>query len=314
MTRKKIVILVGALFLVVPFLAATIAVYLAQRADYGWDPAVAAPAFTSTHPRVVIDQAHYNASTADIGGRYWPFGRLLRADGYEVQEGTVPFTPESLAGVQVLVIANASGSPKPQFLGINLPVSTNKKRGDPAFTAEEIQVVRAWVEQGGSLLLIADHAPFGAASEALAAAFGVKMYKGFVEVPNELSDPLLFSRDNGRLGDHPILAGDSPETAVQRVMTFTGQSVDGPAEASVLLRLPASAIEYVPTGSDLKPQPAGKAQGLAFAWGKGRVVIVGEAAVLTAQVASGVPFGMNSPGNDNRQFALNIMHWLSHRL
>ena len=70
----------------------------------------------------------------------------------------------------------------------------------------------------------------------------------------------------------------------------------------------------MPAGSELKPQPAGKAQGLAFGWGQGRVVILGEAAMLTAQVDSGVSFGMNSPGNDNRQFALNIMHWLSHRL
>jgi hypothetical protein len=44
------------------------------------------------------------------------------------------------------------------------------------------------------------------------------------------------------------------------------------------------------------------------------VVILGEAAMLTAQVADGVAFGMNIPGNDNRQFALNIMHWLSRRL
>jgi len=33
--------------------------------------------------------------------------------------------------------------------------------------------------------------------------------------------------------------------------------------------------------------------------------------MLTAQVARGAKFGMNSPGNDNRQLALNIMHWLS---
>ena len=36
-----------------------------------------------------------------------------------------------------------------------------------------------------------------------------------------------------------------------------------------------------------------------------------QAAMLTAQVARGAKFGMNSPGNDNRQLALNIMHWLS---
>jgi len=46
---------------------------------------------------------------------------------------------------------------------------------------------------------------------------------------------------------------------------------------------------------------------------KGRVVILGEAAMLSAQLAGAnkMPFGMNRPGIDNRQIALNIMHWLS---
>ena len=305
---------VVAFVLAAVVVVAGIGISRTQRADFGWSPHVARPAFTSTHPRVVVDQAHYNASTAGVGSRYWPFARLLEADGYDVRPGTHAFLPGNLDGADVVVIANAAGAPKPQFMGINLPVRTSGARGDPAFTAGEIRAVRDWVERGGSLLLIADHAPFGASAEAMAAAFGVQMYKGFVEVPGERSDPLLFSTGNGRLGDHPILSGDGPGTAVRRVMTFTGQSLDGPAEASVLMALPATAIEYVPMGDSLAPRPAGRAQGLAFDLGKGRVVVLGEAAMLTAQVAAGVPFGMNSPGNDNRQLALNIMHWLSHRL
>jgi hypothetical protein len=306
---------------VVAALAATALVVIAvtllreaQRADYGWDPGVGRPTFTSDHPRVVVDHAHNNASTIGLGGRYWPFGRLLRADGFEVRRGSEPFSAASLEGVDILVIANAAGAPKPQFLGINLPVRSKGSRDDPAFSPEEIEAVRAWVERGGSLLLIADHAPMGAAAEALGAAFGVKMHKGFVEVPEELSDPLLFSRENGRVGQHPILSGNSPATAVQRVMTFTGQSLDGPPDAAVLLELPENAVEYVPAGPGLVPQPAGRAQGLALERGRGRVVVLGEAGMLTAQVAKGEPFGMNLPGNDNRQLALNIMHWLSHRL
>jgi hypothetical protein len=97
-------------------------------------------------------------------------------------------------------------------------------------------------------------------------------------------------------------------------MTFTGQSLDGPADAAVLLKLPGNAVEYVPDGSELVPQPAGAAQGLALEYGQGRAVVLGEAGMLTAQVAKGEPFGMNLPGNDNRQLALNIMHWLSRRL
>ncbi|MEW6016008.1 MAG: DUF4350 domain-containing protein [Candidatus Zixiibacteriota bacterium] len=312
---KKVLLISLASILGLFVLLGTITIYRAQRADYGWDPAVASPMFKSTHPRVVIDEAHNNASTAGWTGRYWPFARLLRNDGYDVRRGTNLFSSASLDSVAILVIANASGAPKPQFLGINIPTSTERKREDPAFTSEEIRAVHAWVENGGSLLLIADHAPFGAASAALAEAFGVRMHKGFVEVPNEVSDPLVFSDENSRLANHVILAGGSPEFAVRRVMTFTGQSLDGPDNATVLLRLPDSAVEYVAEGGDeLKPQSAGNAQGLALECGKGRVVILGEAAMLTSQVAEGEPFGMNIPVNDNRQLALNIMHWLSHVL
>ena len=59
---------------------------------------------------------------------------------------------------------------------------------------------------------------------------------------------------------------------------------------------------------------AGWAQGVALGYGAGRVVVMGEAAELSAQLAGLEPMGMNVPGIDNRQMALNIMHWLSGQL
>jgi hypothetical protein len=316
---RRIVILVGVTLFLAPVVSfAVSAFFWSQRADYGWAPPVAQPTFADPHPRVVVDQAHGNASTIEFAGRYWPFALLLRADGFDVRKGKTRFFPGSLEGVDVLVIANASGADKRQAFGVNLPDFRRKDpdRSAAAFTPEEVEMVRDWVHSGGSLLLIADHAPFGAASAGMGEAFGVTMYRGFVEVPGEVSDPLLFSRENGRLGDHPILRGADSGSAVTRVMTFTGQSLDGPADASVLLRLPETAIEYLPTGRENQYDSvaAGSAQGLAFEFGRGRVVVLGEAAMLTAQVSNRQPFGMNSPGNDNALFALNVMHWLAREL
>jgi hypothetical protein len=57
---------------------------------------------------------------------------------------------------------------------------------------------------------------------------------------------------------------------------------------------------------------AGRAQGLALEVGAGRVVVLGDAGMLRAQrERNGNQVGMNVPGYDNRQLALNIMHWLS---
>ncbi len=35
------------------------------------------------------------------------------------------------------------------------------------------------------------------------------------------------------------------------------------------------------------------------------------AQILKRTVGESMRFGMNAPGNDDRQFALNILHWLS---
>jgi len=302
---KRALLLAAVVVPLVLVLLAGLALYEAQRADLGFTPAVTTPGHRELHPLVHFDEGHFNASTAGFGGRYLPFARLLRADGYDVRRSESRFSPGSLDGVAVLVVANASGAAKPQFLGINLPVERKGDRGDPAFTEEEIAVVRGWVEQGGALLLVADHAPFGRAAAGLASAFGVTMYQGFTEVPAETSDPLVFSRANARLGEHPVLEG------VDTVMTFTGQSLDGPPGATVLLALPRGAVEHVDSGGELVARPAGAAQGLAFTFGKGRVVVLGEAAMITAQVSRGVAFGMQAPPNDNQKLALGILRWLS---
>lgn len=289
--------------------------------------AVARPAWPAGQgPRVVIDEAHANFHTAE--GGYRAFAGLMRADGAAVEAGTAPFTAAGLAGVEVLVIVNAGASREP----------------GPFFAEAEIAAVEAWVREGGALLLIADHAPFGAAARDLAARFGVGMGQGWVFEPTDaapwLTTQILFTREDGRLGEHPILAGRGPDEAVAAVKSFSGQSLSGPEGAAVLLRLSPLALE-APDAAALQAAaqaaagpdgtrdpafgghagpPAGTAQGLAFEHGRGRVVVLGEAAMLTAQrirFDDGRPdmlFGMNTPGHDNRQFALNVMRWLARAL
>lgn len=309
---RKFAALAGLLFATCLIGLAAMVFFLGQRPAYAWRPSATLPMFTADHPRVLIDEAHHNASTAGLFGRYFPFAALLRADGYAVSRNAAALSPTTLSRCDILVIANASGAGRLQFWGFNLPVGEQGDRGAPAFSAAEIEAVRAWVEGGASLLLIADHAPFGSASAQLAAAFGVTMRAGNVEVPGVTSDPLAFERANGALGDHPILDG------VDRVLTFSGQSLDAPASGAILLRLPQSAIEYVEVAHDeaagtttFEDQPGGPAQAVALTYGAGRVVVLGEAAMLTAQVSAGRPFGFNTPGNDNERFARNVMAWLA---
>ena len=69
----------------------------------------------------------------------------------------------------------------------------------------------------------------------------------------------------------------------------------------------------------------GRFQGLAFDFGKGRVVVLGEAAMFSSQFVLGTDarrmrksrlrIGLNRPDlDDNQQFALNVLRWLAREL
>ncbi len=106
-----------------------------------------------------------------------------------------------------------------------------------------------------------------------------------------------------------FLGGARRSRTDQLHKTFSGQSLKGPAGRVAILKLADTAVDE---GNDGKPaSAAGRAQGIAFAFGKGRVVVMGEAAELSAQIIGTERFGMNVPGLDNRQMALNILHCVS---
>jgi hypothetical protein len=274
-----------------------------QQSDPTFDTKVANPAYASgpRHPRILFDEAHHNFHTA--GGRYKPFAGLMTSDGYVVIPNREKFTPDVLHKGDILVIANALGAE-----GMGQPGAAN-----PAFSDVECDAVRGWIENGGSLLLIADHAPMGAAARGLARRLGVDMSTGATSDPVNSSGgdtSLVFSRQNHLLGDHPITRGRDDSERLNKIQTFTGTSLKGPEGSTPILKLGDSAVD-MPMEAGESKSAAGRAQGLAFPLGKGRVVVMGEAAELSAQTAGGEKFGMNVPGIDNRQLALNIMHWLS---
>jgi hypothetical protein len=273
-----------------------------QRADPDFDARAANPTYPATsagpHPRVAIDEAHRNFHTAS--GRYRPFADLLRSDGYAVSSNLKTFSTDALRDVDILVIANAMGP--------------EDHEGHPAFTPEEGAAVAVWVHGGGALLLIADHAPFGAAAADLAKQFGVTMHYLFAR-DDEFHDGwdnerLEFSRANGLLPSNPISDGRSPAERVNHVVTFTGQSLSGPPDAIPLLRLSDGAYDW--ESRQVRFPAKGHVQALALITGAGRVVVSGEAAMFSAQIDPlGRKFGMNRIDIDDRQLLLNLMHWLS---
>jgi hypothetical protein len=276
---------------------AVVLAYGQQVADTSYNPSIDKPAYPEGKgPLVLVDEAHFNFHT--IAGRYGAFARLLTRDGYNVKANTAVFTPASLKAARILVIANAVHE-------------SNKNQWAPpnpsAFTAAEIAAVIRWVEEGGSLFLIADHMPFAGAASTLGSALGITFTNGYVRAPDRQGPPPdVFTRDSG-LADHSITKG------IDSLATFTGSAFRGSGKLEPIITLGPGFISLASDKSKIADVD-GWLQGAVLRLGKGRVALFGEAAMFSAQVTgpNRTPMGMNHPrASNNWRFLLNLIHWLS---
>ena len=262
----------------------------------------------SNGPVISIDEAHFNFHTLD--GRYSPFATVLKGDGYRVVAGREKFTHSSLNRSNILVIANPLGD-----------TGEWKLPTVPAFSDEEVEAVRLWVQNGGNLFLIADHMPCAGAAANLAAAFGFNFINGFAMRHTQGKE--MFSREAGNLLDTPVTRGRNGSEKVETIQMFTGSAFLPPPEAIVITKLISEyVIELASVAwqfSDATPKISGMhfANGAMLQYGKGRVVVFGEAAMFTAQLQGPEKqkMGMNlASAKENPQLLLNIIHWLDRKL
>lgn len=259
-------------------------------------------------PMIFIDQAHNNFHTRE--GGFLPFAKLLEQDGYQVSGlNSMILSSDILKNCKILVIANALDS-------INVNQWVNPVIS--AFTDIEIENIVSWVQNGGSLLLIADHMPFAGAAAGLARAFGFEFVNGFAFTGNRNWPPSSFSLSDSTLIDSPIANGRIDIEKIDFVATFTGSAFRAPEGALPIL-------SFLNENYSLQPDTAwsfnsqtpkisldGYLQGAVMNFGNGRVAVFGEAAIFTAQIVNGnMKVGINSDvAPQNAQFTLNLIHWL----
>ena len=276
-----------------------------QVPDTLFRPVIQNPKYAANQgPIVLVDGAHHNFHTTD--NRFKPFSLLLRRDGYQVKGGSSQFSESSLKDAGILVISNALNERNREDWSLPTP---------SAFTDDEIKAVEEWVKAGGSLFLIADHMPFPGCNEKLAAAFGFTFYNGFAFDTTKQGAPDLFSVTNKRLVSNPMTTG------LDSIYSFTGQAFDIPASATPLLILdenfkiwsPQVAWEFKKKTTKISGNK--KVQIATLEYGKGRIVVSGEAAMFTAQVAGkSTKMGFNHPvAKHNAEFLLRLIHWLDHQ-
>ena len=280
-----------------------------QEPDTSFTFSISQPEYArDSGPLIYIDEAHHNFHT--LASRFYPFAKLMRLDGYRVESLSEAITStEVLKDCKILVIANAlNASDTVEWV---LPTLS-------AFSTEEISILKKWVENGGRLLLIADHMPFAGAVSDLAKAFGFEFLNGFAYTGGMIRIPTMFSLKKGMLANSPVAKGSSEIEKIDSVGTFLGSAFKAPKKAIPVLR-------FLPDHYSLQPDTAfrydehtpekklkGYLQGALLNFDKGKIAVFGEAAMFTAQIVNGrLKMGFNSEdAPQNAQFTLNLIHWL----
>ncbi|MFH1213342.1 MAG: DUF4350 domain-containing protein [Candidatus Neomarinimicrobiota bacterium] len=284
-----------------------------QIIDTTYNPIVKNPEYIlGKGPVVFIDQGHYNLHTRS--GIFKPFANLLEKDGYRVTDYDGEFRAEELSKGKILVIANAINAINDEDWFLPTP---------SAFTKSEVEILKKWVSDGGSLFLIADHMPMAGAARELALEFGFEFTNGFVfDSRTDWSvsrEPIIFNLKDKTLVESSITKGRNSTESVRQVATFTGQGFKVPADATPILVFNENYIDLMPDTAWVfeaktpEINAKGLSQGAYKKYGKGKIVAFGEAGMFAAQIAgpNKIKMGMNSPvAPENFQLLLNIIHWL----
>ncbi len=257
-------------------------------------------------PVVCFDSAHNNFHT--LNGGFAPTGYILRKDGYQTID--YPEPAEKISELEGCSI----------FLTVNPLHESNlgnwQLPNPPVYSEKEVETIKNWVAEGGSLFMIADHMPFPGAASNLAGAFGFEFSNGFARLNKEGNTPDIFSLENGRLKQSAVTEG------ISSVTSFTGSAFTYPTEAKPVMLFEEGDISLEPeiawqfSDTTKTIDLGGHAQGAIMEYGKGRLAVFGEAAMFTAQKITNqqgeFKFGLNNRevAPQNVQFLLNIIHWL----
>lgn len=251
--------------------------------------------FDSTHKNFFI-QSHLIKPLVD----------LLLNDGYRVSFLDKEFSKSSLSQAKVLVVITA----------LPFDFATENSAADKnTFSENELNELQNWVNNGGSLLVFSEHAPFDQAINPLLRKFDIESSIGTtVDTINYESKygPGMIKFENKNLNtNHPILNG---KYKVERLVSFGGSALLG-SKYENILKLDESSFN-VKHSTGIGPEGKGNSQGLAGKYGSGKIAAFGDSNGFTAMVfnmndGTKMYAGMNTEGYDWKNFVLNTFRWLT---
>lgn len=295
------------------FVGLSIHMHAQMLNDSPFNAKVAHPKFAKGKgPSMLIDVAHHNFIVEM--GLIKPLIDVISADGYQPSIDSALFTKDYLAKYKVVVITPAM----PFRFG-----SKKEVTNEITFTDNELNALYDWVNEGGALLMLSEHAPIDKSMTPLFNKFGIQLSSGAVydslNYDTSISLPsketiLQFTTQNGLLNQtHPITKGEKAGEKINKIETYTGSSLYGQGYTNIFTLSPTAKMRK---WSGALPAGLGNSQGLAGTIGKGKVVAIGDCNGFTAMYVrsnTGDKFsaGMQVEAYDWKQFVLNTFHWLS---
>ncbi len=280
--------------------------------DSPFNATVAHPKFKQGKgPSILIDAAHHNFIIEM--GLIKPLVDVLHADGYKPIIDSQVFTKAYLSKYKMLVIMPAM----PFQFG-----SKNIITDEITFTNEELNNLHDWVNDGGSLLMLSEHAPIDKSMTPLFNKFGLSTTTGIIfdsvycdtNYKNTTYQMLIqYTSSNGLLNtNHPITKGQNSGEAIHQILTYGGSGITGNGYTNILQTSPYAKVKK---WSGSLPSGTVSSQCVAGPVGKGKLVALTDCNGFTAMyMKSGgkkLSAGMQVENYDWKQFVLNTFHWLS---
>jgi len=255
--------------------------------DMMYDPVLEKHLFAFTRPAFIVDEGHWNRYTASE--LLAPLAKLASRDGFRVERHRSKFSLGSLEGIRILLVAGARSMPA----GLDSTVRFAGARADyPAFSQAEVDAVSEWVKRGGGLLFAVGDEISARQSAPLLVGLGMRLTSAAGPGPH------VYERHNDGLLPHPVTDGRNFDETALRILTYGGPEFAPPDGVRPFLEL-----------------GPGRAQGVAFEFGHGRVAVFGDPVCLTALARSAEykseRFGMSAPNAHNTDMVINTLRWLA---
>lgn len=278
------------------------------RGDTDFHPRAKSKTVLDHSQTVCFDESHNNLAVQK--GFYNPILELIESDGYKIIRNKKHFDKTSLKTCNILYIS--------AVLSHEDYEQSKKLKKTSAFSDREIKEIHDWVQAGGSLLFMTDHKPMGSAAGKLLAKFGVRgsdinVRNPKYPVPPFKDDGIFLIPHSLMNSESPIVRGRNESEKLNQIYFFYGQALKGPSTSDVFLKTGPDALIGGLYNEDVINPSQYPAVAIALKVKKGRLVVFGDATVFTSKMDLWMnePTGINRPGSDNIQMALNVFHWLS---